>query len=143
MSAKKNLKITLLDRAKADLSVVRVLLPQIADDAEIDVCAYHCSQCIEKAVKYVADLSGQEYLQRHELSLIAEDLEIPDILPLIKPYIPILDTWISATRYSESLRSNIKLVNEIYEVCKAVVSIADEMTPKKVEAPSLVKKDEG
>jgi HEPN domain-containing protein len=141
MSAKKNVKHTLLDRAKGDLSVLQILLPKVSEETEIDICAYHCQQCIEKTIKYAADLTGQEYVSRHELVLLVEDLELPDIIPLIKPYITLLDTWISAA-YSATTRSNLRLVTDIFEVCKQVVGIAETMTPKKVESSALAKDGE-
>ena len=46
-------KITLLERAEGDLETVRRLLPSSDDDVMIDICAYHCQQCVEKIAKFL------------------------------------------------------------------------------------------
>ena len=47
----KKRKVSLLDRAISDLRAVKILLPNVNDDVDIDVCAYHCQQCIEKTLR--------------------------------------------------------------------------------------------
>ena len=49
-----NKRVNLLDRAKADLLTAKTMInSSTGDDVIIDVCAYHCQQCIEKIVKFL------------------------------------------------------------------------------------------
>jgi len=136
---KEKRKVTLLDRAKADLRVAQRNYRMATEETDVDICAYHCQQCIEKAIKYAANISGQEYNKRHDLYLIIEDLDLPDMTPLIEPYVGTLDTWISATRYGESIRSSRKMVEEIIQVCERIIALAESKTPPEISTESDVK----
>ena len=63
-------KVTLLDRAKADLFAANVVMKNASDDLLVDVAAYHAQQCIEKAVKFLIGLEGKTYVADHRLSVM-------------------------------------------------------------------------
>jgi len=136
---KEKKKVTLLDRAKADLRVAQRNYLMATEETDIDICAYHCQQCIEKAIKYAANLSGQEYSKHPDLYLIIEDLDLPDLIPIIEPYVGTLDTWSSATCYGESIRSSRKMVEEIIQICKRIIALAESKTPPVIYTESDVK----
>jgi len=52
-------KVSLLDRAKADLTTAEFMLKNTQDDLFVDIAAYHAQQCIEKAVKFLIGLEGK------------------------------------------------------------------------------------
>lgn len=136
----KGKKVTLLDRARADLRTAKFMLKNAVDETDIDISAYHCHQCVEKVLKYMADLKGQDYTRRHELYIITDDVDIPEITLIIEPYISLLDTWISSVRYASSVKSNRKKVEEVVVICEKIVAIAESSTPEKVNDPTNLKK---
>ena len=125
----KKKKVSLLDRAKGDLSLVKKVLPLAVDDVEIDICAYLCQQCIEKAVKFLIELEGKEYTARHDMDMIIEDLSDNEVIELVEAVMPRVDSWISATRYGRSIMSSRKQVEEVLAVCEKIISIAESKLP--------------
>jgi len=130
----KKRKVNLLDRAKSDLRSVKILLPVADDAADIDVCAYHCQQCIEKTVKFLIELEGKEYSARHDMDAVIEDLADENAAELVKSVIPRIDLWISSTRYGSSIMATKRQVEEVLPVCEQLVHIAESRIPEMDDA---------
>ena len=130
----KKRKISLLDRAAADLELVEKLLPGTSDDLMIDICAYHCQQCIEKVVKFAIELEGKEYSGRHDLYIVLDDLVDTELSSLVKPVISYVDGWISATRYGAGIRSSKSQVELVMGVCKDAVNHVKRKLPPVINA---------
>ena len=125
----KKRSVSLLDRAKGDLRTVKALLPMVTEDVDIDICAYHCQQCAEKAVKFIIGLEGKDYTRRHEMDMIIEDLDDPEALELAKSIMTRIDRWISSTRYKSTIASNRYQVESVLAVCEKLVALADKRIP--------------
>ena len=134
----KKRKVSLLERAKSDLRSVKVLLPIANDDADIDICAYHCQQCIEKAVKFLIELEGKEYSARHDMDMVIEDLTDENAVDLVKTVMPRIDLWISSTRYGSSIMANKKQVEEALIVCEQLIKIAESKIPNVDDVPPVL-----
>jgi HEPN domain-containing protein len=127
----KKRSVSLLDRAKGDLRTVKALLPVVTEEVDIDICAYHCQQCAEKAVKFIIGLEGKEYTRRHEMDMIIEDLDDPEALALAKSIMTRIDRWISSTRYKSTIASNRYQVEAVLAVCEKLVRLAEKRIPKR------------
>jgi len=100
-------------------------------DAVVDICAYHCQQCIEKVVKYVILLEGKTYTNDHRSEEYLLDLDNVQIKTLVEEVSSKIDTWATYIRYAKTLLSNKKSVEDILITCEALIEIAEKLTPKK------------
>jgi len=101
-------------------------------DTVVDICAYHCQQCIEKVVKYVILLEGKTYTPDHRSEEYLLDLENTQIKTLVEEVSSKIDTWATTIRYAKTLLSNKKSVEEILATCESLLEIAENMTPIQV-----------
>lgn len=123
--------VTLLDRAKADYFTASTFIKMNVTDAVVDICAYHCQQCIEKVVKYVILLEGKTYTNDHRSEEYLLDLDNVQIKTLVEEVSSKIDTWATYIRYAKTLLSNKKSVEDILITCEALIEIAEKLTPKK------------
>jgi len=122
-------KVTLLDRAKADLMTAKVVLENTSDDVFVDVAAYHAQQCIEKAVKFLIGLEGKTYVADHRLSVILEDLADEEVRKLVDEIEISIDSWATTARYKSTIAASAKEVDSLLEVCEKLVKIVESRIP--------------
>jgi len=131
-------KITLLDRAKADLFAAKSLLSAASgDDAVMDVCAYHCQQCVEKTAKFMILLQGDSYANDHRSDIYLEDLRNGDAVALIRTVSSKIDSWATTIRYHHAILSNKKMVAEVIGTCEKLISVAERSTPEEAHPPEF------
>ena len=138
-------EVTLLDRAKADLFAASTLMSMEITDTVVDICAFHCQQCVEKIAKYVILQEGKTYVSDHRSDEYLMDLDNVQIKTLIEEISGKIDTWATSIRYSKTLMANRNSVNSILDTCKKLVEIAEELNPEEAPnqfTPSEVFKDE-
>jgi HEPN domain-containing protein len=125
-------RITLLQRAEGDLEVVRNLLPVSSDEVLIDICAYHCQQCVEKVAKFLILLEGKEYSIDHRSDHYLQDLDDTEAKELINTISHKIDSWATYIRYSKTALSNKITVTEVFAVCEKLVKLAHSRVPTTV-----------
>ena len=126
----KTRKVTLLDRAKADLKAAKFILTQVSsDEVLIDVCAYHCQQCIEKIAKHMITMQGDNYATDHRMSIYLEDLHDGEIKTLIENINIDIDAWATFARYRNTILASRREVDEIVKLCDEIVNIAEKRYP--------------
>jgi len=126
-------KITLLDRAKVDLGTAKIILPQVAvDDAYIDICAYHCQQCVEKVAKHMITLQGDSYTPDHRIDKYLIDLKDCEIKSLIESVTIDIDKWATHARYRNSILSSKSEVNTVINLCEKLIELAEKELPKPI-----------
>ena len=121
-------KISLLDRAKGDLKAAKALLDG-ADDVVMDICAYHCQQCVEKVVKYLILAQGDAYDNDHRSDIYMEELKNEEVKVLVSQISSKIDAWATTIRYHHSILSNKKMVTEVIGICEKLVQIAEGSCP--------------
>jgi HEPN domain-containing protein len=121
-------KVSLLDRAKGDLKAAKVLLNE-ADDVVMDICAYHCQQCVEKVVKYLILAQGDTYASDHRSDIYLEELNDAEVKSLVQQIGSKIDSWATTIRYHHSILSNRKMVTEVIETCEQLVAMAEKKQP--------------
>jgi len=122
-------KISLLDRAKADLITAETMLKNTNDDVFIDIAAYHAQQCIEKAVKYLIGLEGKTYVADHRLSVILEDLSDEEVNEIVDKIEISIDSWATTARYKSTIAASAKEVTAILGVCKKMIEVVESRIP--------------
>ena len=130
-------KVTLLDRAKADLVTAKTMLSvAVNDDVVMDVCAYHCQQCVEKIAKFLILLQGDDYANDHRSDIYLEDLKDKDALSHIRNIASKIDFWATTIRYHHAILSNEKMVKEVIEICDKLVNLAESRIPDEASPPA-------
>ena len=122
-------KVSLLDRAKADLITAETMLKNTNDDVFIDVAAYHAQQCIEKAVKFLIGLEGNTYVADHRLSIIIEDLSDEEVKGIVDEIGISIDSWATTARYKSTISASAKEVMAILDVCEKLIKIVESRIP--------------
>jgi HEPN domain-containing protein len=122
-------KVSLLDRAKGDLKAAKALLNE-ADDVMMDICAYHCQQCVEKVVKYLILAQGDTYANDHRSDIYLEELNDAKVKALVRQIGSKIDSWATTILYHHSILSNGKMVTEVIETCERLVAMAEKKQPR-------------
>ena len=130
-------KITLLDRAKADLVTAKSMMSvAINDDVVMDVCAYHCQQCVEKITKFLILLQGDNYANDHRSDIYLEELKDDEVAAIVRHVASKIDSWATTIRYHHAILSNEKMVKEVVEICEKLVIIAEKRIPGEARSPA-------
>ena len=130
-------KITLLERAKADLGTAKIMLEHLdSDDVYIDIAAHHCQQCAEKVAKFLILLQGDVYANDHRTEEYLPDLKHEEAKGLIEQISIKIDRWATTIRYAHTLLASKKAVDEVIPVCERLVEIAEKAVPPQVEVSS-------
>ncbi len=129
-------KVTLLDRAKGDLKAAKALMDG-ADDVIMDICAYHCQQCVEKTVKYLILAQGDTYANDHRSDIYLEELKHTEARALVEQIGSKIDSWATTIRYHHSILSNRKMVAEVITACEKLIDIAERKQPAPAGTPRM------
>jgi HEPN domain-containing protein len=134
-------KVTLFDRAKADLVTANTMLGNAtSEDVFIDIAAYHAQQCIEKSIKFLIGIEGKTYIGDHRLSVILEDLSDAEVKEIVENIEINIDSWATTARYKLSIAASKKEVTEILKTCEKLVNIIETRIPKQQEKANIKNK---
>jgi HEPN domain-containing protein len=122
-------RVTLLDRAKADLAIAKLALESGGDDVIVDVAAYHCQQCVEKTVKFLIQLQGDTFAPSHETDSYLEDLKNEAIKEKVRRIAFTIDGWSNQIRYHHSIISSKRAVTEVLDICRELIAAAEAGCP--------------
>ena len=126
----KSRKFNLLDIAKANLLTAKTMRQHTSgDDKIIDICAYHCQQCIEKTAKYAILLQGVDYAADHRMDIYLEDLAEGEFKNLFRSIAYDVDLWATNIRHRGSILSSAKAVDAIIKTCDELIKKAEALTP--------------
>jgi HEPN domain-containing protein len=121
-------KVTLLDRAKSDLKTAKLILQQVeSDEILIDVCAYHCQQCVEKIAKYAINMQGDDYVPDHRVESYIADLHDGEMKQLIESITIDINAWATFIRYRNTILASKREVIQIIEICERLVVLSDNI----------------
>jgi len=128
---KKSRKLTLLDRAKLDLGAAKIMLNQVStDEAYVDICAFHCQQCVEKAVKYLITLQGGSYSSDYRIEYYMPDLKDCELKTMIGSIGVDINSWATQARYCDFILASKREVDTVIELCEKLIKLAEEDLPK-------------
>lgn len=110
-----------LHLAKVDLKYANFGLSHCNDEIEVNYAAYHVNQAIEKIIKAILELNGEDLSQRqyrtHDisylLSRLPQTVEVPDLIVTRKFDIM---RWVSEPRYNVNFRQSKDDVIVVYKV---------------------------
>ena len=131
----RNSDISLLQRAKNNLFTAQTIISVGGDDGITDIAAYHCQQCVELSVKYMILEQGDSYANTHVTSDYCEDLNDPEIKALALAIAGRIDRWATSIRYSQTILTNKKMVQEVIVECEKIISLCEARSSKKESNP--------
>ena len=101
------------------------------DDAYLDDCCYNLQQSIEFALKYIIELNGVDYVEKHDLRVHLNRLrELGVELPFsqkIRQMASTLNSWEAESRYNDEFTSLIEDVDDARELADEIISYADSL----------------
>jgi HEPN domain-containing protein len=119
-------KITLLDRAKADLDAARnSMLVNPNSALVVDIVAHQCAQCFEKVVKYTQSLEGAIPSIGHHPREYLPGLKNVEMRAIVEASLFLLDEWTAAMLYSEDTTSKILSVQKALDDCDRMIELAE------------------
>lgn len=129
----------LLSRAKANYLMAEYIYTRVGeDDVYMDSCCYSLSQTIELALKFIVEMTGNNYAENHDIRanlniLSRSSFELPFESEL-RNKAKLLYEWETESRYKESFVAAYADVDEVRALAKDILDFAESLiTPIEVE----------
>lgn len=116
--------VTLLDRARADLTnVTYILASHQQDELQLDIAAYHVQQAIEKAVKFALQVKAVRFERTHDMDRLCTQCEKAGIqLPdWIYDNIDTLNAYATQTRYGSDIVASYRKISMLADSAKEFI----------------------
>ena len=102
------------------------------DDAFLDETCFNLQQCIELCLKYMVEMSGEEYVETHDIRAQINKLKSKNvIIPCeqeLRKIATTLNSWEAESRYNDNFTALMddiedarKIADELVEHCKGIV----------------------
>jgi len=121
-------KITLLDRAKADLMVVKMILDNPEScEVMIDIAGYHTQQTVEKCLKFMLNQAGRPHPRTHDIYALAQQIEkynftIPE---WVMENADVLNEFDTRTRYGTRLVASRAKIEALFLLTDGLINDLD------------------
>lgn len=129
----------LLSRAKANYLMAEYIYTKVGeDDVYMDSCCYSLSQTIELALKFIVEMTGNNYAENHDIRANLNILQRASFgLPFeaeLRDKAKLLYEWEAESRYKESFVAAYADVDEVRVLAKKVLDFAEGLiAPIEVE----------
>lgn len=122
----------LLSRAKVALFNAQNDYNQIHnDDCFLDACCYNLQQSIEFSLKFIVEMTGQQYAENHDIRANLNILNRVDYHvtneKILRNMASTLYSWEVESRYKDSFTVLIEDVAEAFTCAEALIKEADAM----------------
>lgn len=122
----------LLSRAKANYLMAEYIYTRVGeDDVYMDSCCYSLSQTVELALKFIVEMTGNNYAENHDiranLNILARvSFELPFESEL-REKAKLIYEWETESRYKESFVAAYADVDEVRLLAKNVLDFAENL----------------
>lgn len=122
----------LLSRAKANYLMAEYIYTKVGeDDVYMDSCCYSLSQTIELALKFIVEMTGNNYAENHDIRanlniLQRASFELPFEAEL-RDKAKLLYEWETESRYKESFVAAYADVDEVRALAKDILDFAESL----------------
>ena len=129
----------LLSRARANYLMAEYIYTRVGeDDVYMDSCCYSLSQTIELALKFIVEMTGNNYAENHDIRANLNILQrASSELPFeteLRDKAKLLYEWETESRYKESFVAAYADVDEVRVLAKKVLDFAESLiAPIEVE----------
>lgn len=100
----------------------------LRDDSFLDACCYNLQQAIEFSLKFLVEMTGQQYAENHDIRANINILNRVDYHVIyekeIRNMASTLYSWETESRYKESFTAVIEDVENAFVYARALVSEA-------------------
>ena len=122
----------LLARAKVKRDNAEYNYQRISvDDAYLDACCNDLQQAIEFTLKYCVELTGQPYVENHDiraqLNLLDNAKANIPCKDKLRHLAPMLLEWEASSRYNDNFVALIEDIDEAREIADALIAHADAL----------------
>ena len=122
----------LLARAKAKrFSAENSYHNMALDDAYIEECCFNLQQVVEFTLKYIVEMSGEEYIENHDIRAQINKLKKMDVyFPCedeLRKLASVINSWEVDTRYNDNFVALLDDINEVREIADKLISYCDSL----------------
>lgn len=133
----------LLSHAKAKLEGSKFYRTRVSeDDAFVDSLCFELQQSLELALKAIVELSGERYVENHDVraqlnKLDALGVKVPNASE-IRNLAVTINSWETESRYRDSFIATMSEVDDVLSYTESVIAFAETL----VSVSSVIKKIE-
>lgn len=99
------------------------------DDAYIDECCFNLQQAIEFSLKYLVEMSGEEYIENHDIRAQMNLLKrLNKFIPCeekLRSLASVINSWEVETRYNDNFVALLEDINEIRVIADELINYCD------------------
>lgn len=101
------------------------------DDAYIDECCFNLQQAIEFSLKYLVEMSGEDYIENHDIRAQMNKLKSMDkYIPCenkLRQMASTLNSWQVESRYNDNFVALLDDINDAREIAEELINYCDKL----------------
>ena len=101
------------------------------DDAYIDECCFNLQQAIEFSLKYLVEMSGEDYIENHDIRAQMNKLKSMDkYIPCenkLRQMASTLNSWQVESRYNDNFVALLDDINDAREIADELINYCDKL----------------
>lgn len=121
----------LCNKAIRDIKTVEWAKSQLGNDEDfMDIACYHTEQAIEKLLKFIIELSGENYPKTHDITRLCAIIEklpniiLPDNLIMMSET---LTLWEATSRYRDIFKATVRQLEITQKIFEELLSIVEHL----------------
>ena len=100
------------------------------DDAYIDECCFNLQQAIEFCLKYLVEISGEKYIENHDIRAQINKLKSLDkFIPCeekLRMMASTINTWAVETRYNDNFVALLDDIDDARSIVEELIAYCDK-----------------
>ena len=101
------------------------------DDAYIDECCFNLQQAIEFTLKYLVEMSGENYIENHDIRAQMNKLKnLDQFIPCenkLRQMASTINTWAVETRYNDNFVALLDDINDARIIADELIAYCDKL----------------
>ena len=101
------------------------------DDAYIDECCFNLQQAIEFTLKYLVEMSGENYIENHDIRAQMNKLKnLDQFIPCedkLRQMASTINTWAVETRYNDNFVALLDDINDARIIADELIEYCDKL----------------
>ena len=101
------------------------------DDAYIDECCFNLQQAIEFTLKYLVEMSGENYIENHDIRAQMNKLKnLGQFIPCeekLRQMASTINTWAVETRYNDNFVALLDDINDARIIADDLIEYCDKL----------------
>jgi HEPN domain-containing protein len=101
------------------------------DDAYIDECCFNLQQAIEFTLKYLVEMSGENYIENHDIRAQMNKLKnLDQFIPCedkLRQMASTINTWAVETRYNDNFVALLDDINDARIIADELIEYCDSL----------------